>query len=88
MSVEESVAHRRAANRLRGARGSVYDAFDRLGCGINHEEALDYLHGSPGFQSLPEDQRAKVAGLVMGFALTAVESERHIKRLGRWFVFR
>lgn len=76
--VADSAAHERAARLLLQARGSIYAAFDALGCGFDHEAALAYLEGSPGFQALPEDQRGKVTGLVMGFALTAVESVREV----------
>ena len=71
----DSAAHARAADRLLDARGSIYAAFDSLGL-FTHEQALDYFAGSPHFQSLPEDQRWKVAGMCMGFALTIVEQER------------
>jgi hypothetical protein len=81
------LGHGAAANRLLAARGSIYAAFDNLACGMDHDEALAYLDGSPHFASLPEDVRGKVAGLCMGFALTAVEGDRKLRRLGRWFTF-
>src|SRR4051794_37215424 len=65
-----------AAERLRRADGSIYAAFDELGCGFDHEWALGYIAGSPSFNALPEDERGKVVGLVLGFAITAVEAER------------
>jgi hypothetical protein len=79
----DSRANQKAKGRLVAAGGSVYEAFDRLGCGIDHQQMLDYLAGSLHFQTLPEDQRGKVAGLVMGTAF--VESEREVRRFGRWF---
>lgn len=65
-----------AADRLARADGSIYAAFDELGCGFDHEWALSYIAGSPSFNALPEDERGKVVGLVLGFAITAVEAER------------
>jgi hypothetical protein len=73
--------HRAAAMRLLGARGSIFRAFDELACGISASEAEAYMAGSPGFQSLPEHERGKVFGLALGFALTAVESDRALRRL-------
>lgn len=85
-SLVDSRAHMAAAIRLRAAGGSIYDAFDNLACGIDHEQAVDYLSGSPAFESLPEDIRGKVAGMVLGFALTAVESDRLLRKMGQWHV--
>lgn len=38
--VADSAAHERAARLLLQARGSIYAAFDALGCGFDHEAAL------------------------------------------------
>lgn len=84
----DSTANKRAADRLLAARGSVYSAFDNLGCGIRHEQVWEFLNGAPHFQALDERHKGIVAGIVMGFAIVAVESERDIRRLGRWWVFR
>lgn len=49
MSAEPPVyteAHRRAADRLRAARGSINEAFDALGCGIDHERAVDRIQAA------------------------------------------
>ncbi|MEA2492799.1 MAG: hypothetical protein QOJ29_710 [Thermoleophilaceae bacterium] len=77
--------HRAASSRLRGARGSIFAAFDNLACGFDHEQAEAYIAGSLHFQTLPEDQQGKVLGLALGFALTAVESDRQLRHHGRWF---
>src|SRR3954454_2502600 len=77
------LGHDAATARLIAARGSIYAAFDNLACGMGHDEAVAYLSGSPHFTSLPEDVRGKVAGLCMGFALTAVESDRRVNRSPR-----
>ena len=82
---EMPLGHDAASARLLAARGSVFDAFDRLGCGMDHEEAVRYMQGSPHFQSLPDVERGKVVGLALGFALTAVESDRKLRKRGRWF---
>lgn len=79
----DSRAHMVAALRLTAARGSIYEAFDNMACGIDHEQAVDYLSGSPAFESLPEGIRGKVAGMVLGFALTAVESDRLLRKMGQ-----
>lgn len=75
-AVVDSAAHAAAADRLEAARGSIYEAFDGLGVGFDHEEAVDYMMGSLWFQSLPEKYRAMCLGSCMGFALTVVESDR------------
>jgi hypothetical protein len=83
----DSRANEIAGNRVLAARGSIYLAFDNLGCGIDHDQALEFLAGSPHFQALDERQRGLVAGIVMGFAIVAVESEREVRSFGRrrWF---
>lgn len=83
MSLIESSAHKVASDRLLAARGSIFQAFDNLGCGIDHDEALEYLRGSPSFQVLDDRHRGLVAGLVLGFALVAVQSDREIRNLSR-----
>lgn len=88
MSDELVCGHKAASDRLSAARGSVFQAFDNLACGISAEEAEAYIAGSPHFQSLPERERGKVLGLALGFAMTAVESERKIRCMSRWWPFR
>ncbi len=83
MSLADSHANERAGNRLLAARGSIYAAFDNLACGIDHEQALEFLRGSPHFQALDERDQGLLAGVVMGFAIVAVESEREVRDLGR-----
>lgn len=75
-------AHHRASDRLFFNRGLIYGAFDDLGCGITHEQVLDYLWGSPSFASLHVDLQGKVAVMIMGFALTVVESDREVNGSG------
>jgi hypothetical protein len=70
--------------RLKAAAGSIYAAFDTLACGFDHSEAVEYLEGAPSFMSLPDEVRGKVAGIVLGFALTAVESDRALRGHGAW----
>ena len=68
----DSVAHQRASERLLRNGGSIRNAFAGLGLGWTYEDVWEYLEGSPAFQAFG-DQRGLAAGLVMGFALTAVE---------------
>lgn len=75
-------AHHRASDRLVASRGSIYRAFDELDCGITHEQVMGYLWGSPSFASLHVDLQGKVAGMIMGFALTVVESDREVNGSG------
>ncbi len=75
-TILDDAAHALASARLRAARGSIYEAFDGLDLGFDHDDVLDYLSGSPSFMSLPEDCRGLVAGLVMGTALTVAEAAR------------
>lgn len=82
-SIADSRANGRAAGRLLQAQGSIYEAFDHLGCGFDHDQVIEFLNGTLAFQTLPDDARWKVAGMVMGFAMVAVESERIIRDLGR-----
>jgi hypothetical protein len=39
--------------------------------------------GSPLIAALPEDERAKAVGAVLGFAIVAVESDRCLRFMGR-----
>ena len=80
----DSRANERVGNRLLGAGGSIYEAFDRLGCGIAHDEAVEYLKGSPELQALDLRQQARIVGVALAFAMVAVESEREIRNYGRW----
>lgn len=77
--------HDEAAMRLYSTGGSIYAAFDALGCGIDHDEALEYIGETPTFRGRPEADRAHIAGLILGFAITAVEADRKLRRRGRWF---
>lgn len=85
-TTNEPVGHERAAARLRAARGSVYRRVrqPRLR-NRSFEEAVDHLAASPAVQALPEADRGKVVGVALAFAMTAVESERKLRRLGRWW---
>lgn len=65
--------------RLLAAKGSIREAFDGLDLGWTYEDVWDYLEGSPTFQTMG-DERGKVAGLVMGFAIVAVERELELVR--------
>lgn len=72
--IVESEAQARAADRLLAAQGGIYAAFDGLGLGFDHNDALEYLRGAPSFAQLPRREQGRVAGLVMGFALVVAES--------------
>jgi hypothetical protein len=76
MALADGEANARAADRLVATDGAVFPAFDSLGCGITHVDALEFLSGAPSFQALPEDRRWLVAGMILGFAMVAVESDR------------
>lgn len=76
MRLVDSEAHARAASRMLANRGHVFDAFDGMLCGFDHEDALEYLAGSPSFQALQDDRKGLVVGIVLGFAMTAIESDR------------
>lgn len=75
-TILDSAAHARGERLLREARGSIRNAFAALDLGWTYDDVWDYLEGSPAFQTLPEDRRAICAGMVMGFALVAVERAR------------
>jgi hypothetical protein len=72
----ESRAVAEVQHLLTEARGSVFVAFDACECGIDGQQAVEFLEGSLHFQSLPADQQGKVLGIALGFAMVAVESER------------
>lgn len=58
------------------ARGSIFAAFDALGCGFDRDQATEYLSGSVTLQQLPDDVAIRVIGVCMAFAMTVVESDR------------
>lgn len=75
MSLADSTANQKAGDRVQTARGSIYAAFDSLDCGITHDEAIEYLHGSPHFAALG-DRQGVALGMILGFAMVAVEADR------------
>ena len=77
--IVSSAAQDAGEQRLLAARGSIRDAFDGLNLGWTYEDVWDYLEGSPTFQTMGDD-RGKAAGLVMGFAIVAVERELELVR--------
>jgi hypothetical protein len=74
--IAASGAQTRGQDRLIAARGSIRAAFDGLDLGWTYDDVWTYLEGSPAFQALPEDRRPICAGLVMGFAIVAIEQDR------------
>lgn len=55
---------------------AVFPAFDSLDLGFDHHAALEYLEGPLAAVKLPENQRARLAGIVLAFGMTCVEAER------------
>lgn len=71
-----STAHHAAGNRLLVTGGSIYEAFDGLGIGYDHDAALAFIENTATFQELGREYQHKVAGMVMAFAIVAVEADR------------
>lgn len=74
--IVDSEAHKRAQRRLIDADFSSFRAFTDLECGIHHQDVAEYVAATPTYQALPSDLRGRVVGLVLAFAMTAVESDR------------
>jgi hypothetical protein len=82
-AVEE--AHWLVADRLRAARGSVYQAFRNTACGLDPDVLATWWQESPGAQSMG-DQSGKAFGCALSVAMMAVEADRKLRRRGlrRW----
>lgn len=80
--IDESEAQRRGGDRLRAAQGSVREAFAGLGLGWTYDDVGAYLLGSPSYEAMLKklggDQHGLLQGLVMGFAIVAIEQARLI----------
>jgi hypothetical protein len=82
--IARSVAAEKAAERLLAARVSIREAFEGLELGWTLEDVQLYLEGTPEltgqrlplWERLPEHLRGQVVGVVMGFAIVAVEQDR------------
>jgi hypothetical protein len=75
-AITDSEAHLRAGDRLLSANGSIYAAFDSLNCGFNHEQALAFMLETPVWQTIPVALQGITAGMILGFAMVAIESDR------------
>jgi hypothetical protein len=80
--IDLSEAHRRAGDRLLAAQGSVREAFAGLGLGWTYDDVEAYLLGSPSYEAMLKklggDQHGRLQGLIIGFAIVAVEQARLI----------
>jgi hypothetical protein len=78
--IADSEAQERGAIRMFNARGSVRIAFESLELGWTYDDVERYLLASPSYQAMLEkiggDQHGLLQGLIMGFALVAVEQDR------------
>lgn len=83
--IANSVPGALAADRLVRHHGSIYTAFDSLLLGFNHNDAIEYMEAPADAVGLPEEHRGHVAGMIMGFAIVAVEAERRrADKKGSW----
>jgi hypothetical protein len=72
------------ADRLLAARGSIYQAFENTGTGLDVRELERWFIESPAGQSFG-DLAGKAFGAALGTAMVAVEADRAIRRKGRWW---
>lgn len=66
----------RAGERLIETGGKIFDAFDSLDCGVSASDAQRWLLDSPTLRDLPASAANRMVGVVLGFAIAAVESDR------------
>jgi hypothetical protein len=78
--IADSQAQVLGADRLLAAQGSIRGAFDGLGLGWTYDDVEGYLLGAPVYQAMLQklggDQHGFLQGLIMGFAIVAVEQAR------------
>lgn len=74
--IRASLASDRAGDRLALTNGRIRPAFDGLGLGWTYDDAYSFALGAETFAKLTPELRGKVLGLMMAFAILAVEQER------------
>lgn len=67
-----------AQRRMRTYDHKVFPAFDSLEI-FDHHTAIEFLKAPLGAIRLPEDQRGRMAGIVLAFAITAIEADRKLR---------
>lgn len=72
--LDESPATLRVQRRLIEADGSIYSAFDTLECGVEHEQAIEFLRIA--MRGVPEEVHGGLIGAFLGFGMICVESDR------------
>lgn len=65
-----------AQRRIVKHHHAIFPAFDSLDIGIDHDTAAAYLKGPLDAVKMPEDQRGRLLGIVLGFGMTCVEADR------------
>jgi hypothetical protein len=66
---------RQAQDRLLAHGERSYDAFDSLGLGFDHEEAIDFTF-APLVKYVPGNNLGLVMGVLLMFGATCVEADR------------